>query len=804
MHRKFLVLLSVLFTLYNSLQAQEIRGKIVDSITKKPLPFVNIIYGQSNFGTTTNIDGNFTIDSNTPVKELRLSYLGYKPDTILLNPESANKKLEIKLEAKAYNLEEIVILPGENPANRIINKVVENRDMNNPEKMHSFSFTSYNKMIYKLGKDTLLHIDSTYIKNKLEKKLEKHHLLIIETVNEKEFLYPDKYKEEIVASKISGFSDPIFGLIASQVQSLSFYNDFFEILDKTYLNPISKNSTKRYFFLLEDTMYNEKNDTIFVVSFRPKKGKSFTGLKGFLHINTNKYAVQSVVAEPLEEDKGMLVEIKQNCEFVENKQWFPKELITNITFKEALASSGTEDYDLIALGSSYISNINLNPEVNKKDFNRVEVKIDENATDKSDNYWIDKRIQPLSEVETETYRIIDSISKAEKLEKKLAGLEAFMNLNIPLKCFNLPIVKIIDYNNYEGYRLGLGLMTNDKISKYFSVGGYFGYGFKDKEWKYGGDLILNLHKNSESKLHFAYLNDVVETAGYKFLETMDFTSTEIYRRYMIKDMDLIEKYEVSFSFLSFQYLQTQIFYNQSHITSTNDYTYEKSPTVFINDFTFNEIGLQFRYSYNEKFLQTLKAKYSMGTDYPIFYGNIIRGTNWLDGEYEYTKIEAKITKRFKFKTLGKTSLAATGGLIEGEAPLTKLYNGHGSYISFSIESENSFGTMRLGEFYADRFLSFFFKHDFGNILIKTEKFSPKFAIVTNYGIGSISNKAKHNTGIPVKSFDKGYYESGLLINNILNQSFIGLGFGLFYRYGPYTFLKTADNFAYKMSLTIGL
>ena len=380
-----------------------------------------------------------------------------------------------------------------------------------------------------------------------------------------------------------------------------------------------------------------------------------------------------------------------------------------------------------------------------------------------------------------------------------------MSLNIPVKCFDLPILKIIDYNRHEGYRLGLGLMTNNKISKYFSIGGYFGYGFKDKAWKYGGYLILNLHEESESKVHFSYSNDVVETAGYEFLGTMSFTGSEIYRRYMIKDMDLIEKYQVSFSFISFQYLQTQIFFNQSHITPTDNYTYETSPTVFENNFTFNEIGLRFRYAYNEKFLQTLKSKYTMGTDYPIFYGNIIKGTNWLDGEYEYTKFEAKITKKFTFKTLGKTSIAAVGGLVEGEeAPLTKLYNGHGSYESFTLESENSFGTMRMGEFYADRFLSFYFKHDFGNRLIKTKWFTPKFAVVTNYGLGSLSNKVKHITDTPLKSFDKGYYESGLLINNILNQSYVGFGFGLFYRYGPYTFLKTADNFAYKLTMTIGL
>ena len=112
--------------------------------------------------------------------------------------------------------------------------------------------------------------------------------------------------------------------------------------------------------------------------------------------------------------------------------------------------------------------------------------------------------------------------------------------------------------------------------------------------------------------------------------------------------------------------------------------------------------------------------------------------------------------------------------------------------------------MRLGEFYSDRFLSIFFKHDFGNILIKTNKFKPKFAVVNNFGIGELSSNSYHQSAEAIQSIEKGYYECGLLMNNILNQSFLGYGFGLFYRYGPYTFDKTADNFSYKLSLTIGL
>ncbi|NOQ24068.1 MAG: hypothetical protein GQ564_01790 [Bacteroidales bacterium] len=412
----------------------------------------------------------------------------------------------------------------------------------------------------------------------------------------------------------------------------------------------------------------------------------------------------------------------------------------------------------------------------------------------------EKKTQELSVIEKETVRIIDSISKAEKLER----FEVLTKGNIPVEWFNLPLNKLIDYNNYEGFRLGLGIMTNERFSNYFSVGGYFGYGFKDKDWKYGGDLILILHKESESKLHFSYMNDVIEKSAYSFLEILDFSTSEIYRSLMIKDMDLIKKYQVEYNALIFEYFRFNVYLNQSYVKATDDYSFGSTIASSTNNFSFNEIGIQFRYAYKEKFKQTTKTKYSLGTNYPILFGNLSKGTNWIDGEYEYTKIEAKITKTFKTKTFGKTKLALVGGLTKGNVPISKLYNGHGSHGSFSFEAENSFGTMRMGEFYSDRFFYVFLKHDFGSLIFNSEIFNPEFIVVNNFGIGELSQNTNHQTTAPIQSIEKGYYESGLLINNILNSSFSGIGFGLFYRYGSYSFTNTADNFSYKLTLTIGL
>ena len=58
-----------------------------------------------------------------------------------------------------------------------------------------------------------------------------------------------------------------------------------------------------------------------------------------------------------------------------------------------------------------------------------------------------------------------------------------------------------------------------------------------------------------------------------------------------------------------------------------------------------------------------------------------------------------------------------------------------------------------------------------------------------------------------KTLESGYYESGLIIDNILrvnilNLFYFGLGAGAFYRYGYYSFEKPIDNAAFKASFKV--
>ena len=57
---------------------------------------------------------------------IHISYLGYDSKSITLQPFN-NEIIEIELIQKSLTLSEVTVLPGENPAHRIIKNAIKNR-----------------------------------------------------------------------------------------------------------------------------------------------------------------------------------------------------------------------------------------------------------------------------------------------------------------------------------------------------------------------------------------------------------------------------------------------------------------------------------------------------------------------------------------------------------------------------------------------------------------------------------------------------------------------------------------------------
>lgn len=779
-----------------------VTGKVYDAQTRQPLAFVNIITNSSNIGTATDIDGEFQITSQNPIRFLSLTYVGYQPKYFYVKEET--RGLKIYLEKTSVELSEVVVVAGENPAHRIIKNVVANRKRNNPEKMSSFSYTSYEKLVFtidtlEINEEGTDPTDSSYIN--LKQFLNDKDFFILENVTERKFLAPDRNHEKIIASRVSGFRDPILVFLSTQLQSSTFYNELIRIADKNYINPISKGSTLKYSFRLEDTTYTARGDSVFVISYRPRINTNFDGLKGVLYINSFGWAIQNVIAEPSREEDGLAIKIQQMYALVDDTTWFPVQLNTDIIFNNVKVNN----FIPVGKGKHYIHDIVLNPDLVRRQFNQVSIEFDPNANNRSEAFWLSYRGDSLTKREQRTYQFIDSVGQEANLDKKAYTVKSLLRNRLPVGKIDVDLAKIGRYNNYEGLYLGLGLRTNRKLSQSFEAGGYWGYGFKDKRAKYGGDVAVTIDRYREIKMRLAYFDDVTETGGVKFYGDNDnVLNPDNFRNFLIKNMDQTERMHGSLSFRALRYGLFHASLTRDRKRVTNDYYFDAAsadPPDEKPEYIFTEFSAGIRYAYKEEFLVMPDSRISLGTNYPIVWFQYTRGLQGtLDGEFAYNKFDLRILKKFYLKYLGESNFELLAGFIDTPVPHTNLYNGRGSYRAFTIYAPASFATQRMNEFLSSRYVYLFYTHNFGHLLWRGKKFSPEFAIAANLGFGDLDHPEYHK-GVEFKTMEKGYFESGLLINNLLNMSGIyTIGVGAFYRYGAYHLPNTADNIAYKVTL----
>ncbi len=802
-------------------QTYQVKGKVLDKDTKAPLPFVNIIANKGYTGTATDIDGRFELRSQTPFTSLSLTYMGYEKKEVSLKPDQGFITIELK--ENTAELAEVTVLPGENPAHRIIKNAEKNRKLNNPENIDAFSYKTYSKFILSINTDsvdpsidtvTMEMGDTSYQRidssnYRLTRLVERQHLFMMETVTQRDFLAPSRDNETVLANRTSGFKNPLFSLIATEIQSFSFYDDYIEITGNEYLNPITPGSTSRYFFILEDTSYTATGDTVYVISFRPQPNYGFQPLQGVLSINARDWAVQSVIAEPFE-NTGIQVEIEQLYQRYGDHTWFPIQLNARLKLN-SISLNDAKPYGTLR---TYLKDINLNPELRKKDISRADLTISDKAVDSlsAENMLNIFRIDSLNSRERETYRVVDSIGKAENLDRNLKILATIATGKIPIYFFDLELDKLVRFNVYEGFRLGAGGHTNSFLSEWFKIGGYFGYGTRDRLLKYGWDTEVSLHKHSNLALKGGYQFDIFETGGVDFLlKPRTGLLADNYRIVYITQFDETSRYHVGFTYDPLPKLHSEIrFQRENRLTNGNYFfsTTDGAETVWQNGFNYSEVIASFRFSPNEKFIEGPGfGKITFDVKYPIVYLQYTRGLdNLLESDFAYDKLDARLEYSYKTVRAGTFSMAVQGGMIFTDLPLSKLFvstsnlTNYGGSIdrALNLADRNSFETMFFNEFFSDRYVEIFLRQDFKSLLFRRENFAPHIELVTRATWGSMNSPERHQ-GIDFDTLEKGYFESGIEINKLYNIAFAGLGLGFYHRYGAYARESFLDNSSIKLT-----
>ncbi|MFN8776182.1 MAG: DUF5686 family protein [Flavobacteriales bacterium] len=802
-------LLVVVFLNHTAVFAQMVSGRVTDVVSGEPLAFVAILEQGTSNGAYTDIDGYFTIRTPAAGARVRFQYVGYQPVSLTFGGQDP---WLIKMSMIGMTAPEVVVRPGENPAERIMRKVIEARDRNNPERRTSFSYDSYNKLVFTADIDSLRkkqqylsYEDSTT--RSMERYFSDKHLFLMESASRRRFLPPDRSEEVILGNRVSGLKNPAFALLGTQIQSFSFYGETVNIMDLQYLSPLCDAAISKYLFILEDTTLVE-NDTVFTISFRPRKGKNFKGMNGQLFVHTNGYALQNVIAEPAEADASLRIRIQQQYQLTP-AGWFPRQLNSFMRFPK-MNLNGAE---VVGFGKSYISNLSYDLNYRSRDFGPVVLMMAPDARTLSDSSWQALRTIPLDEKEENTYRTVDSLGRAQNFDKRFEKLLLLTTGKIPIGKLNFDLDRLTRFNDFEGLRLGGGVHTNEFLSRRFAAGGYYAYGFRDRAHKGGADLLVHIWRPRDVRFTISWQRDVMETGGRQLdpQRQFAFLTGDLYPLF-ISRMDQVEKSEITLSGRLIGNLSATTFFNLQDIrpfaTDLLQSSTDAIVSVGLPDIALTESGITLRWAPGERLVRTSRGEVRLGGKYPVTH---LRITQALDGvmgsTMSFTRYDAIIEKSFRFVHLGTLHVRLGGGLVPSDLPPSLLYNMRGSNnldyeegTFLGVVAQNTFETMRTNEFMHARYAALHIRHQFRDLLLSSGKFRPHLSIVHHMLIGDRAGESSFV--IRAREARRPFLESGLVIDRLIVSNLTGVGVGLFYRYGEYALDLPRDNFIGKLSLAM--
>lgn len=395
--------------------------------------------------------------------------------------------------------------------------------------------------------------------------------------------------------------------------------------------------------------------------------------------------------------------------------------------------------------------------------------------------------------------IINDSLKRQKFLKQIG------NGFFPTKLLNIDMRYLVKYNQYEGFRTGLGGVTSPHFSEKYRINSYLVYGFRDHRFKYriGGSFRIN--DATKTWVNLFYIDDLQETGSSKFLTDNRFFSffeprllnIDLFHKHITKAVSL--EHEFSFKLSSELELAT------SKIEPTYNYQFKVNDVTYRNfDITNIKLSLQWdpfdSRQIDENGTPTIKGGYPK---FSLQFSQSIR--NNIAGDFNFFKTDFRTIHRFIHNEQSFTEAVLATGLALGDTPLTHLYHAYPNNINketilqrFSVAGLNSFETMYFNEFFSDRFSILQVKHFVKPFRI-TKRFKPQLVLISRMAIGDMNNIERHED-ITFGTLSKGYSEAGFEINKLL----FGFGLSFAYRYGGYHLPSIGDNIAAKFTFNIAL
>ena len=694
LNKKLLLLISFVTLSLGALAQQfEVKGKITDS-DGQPIPFVSVFIKGTTKGVSANAEGAYSINVDRGLVTLTFTVVGFKTATQSIDVFN-NTTLNQTLQTEQFTLNSVVIKAnGEDPAYRIVRNAIKNR------KGYLEEVFAYSSDVYIKGMQKLVGAPKKFFGRDIQKTLNLDTnrngiLYLSESQSKFSYMKPDRIKEEMISSKISGRNNAFSFNKASDMRINFYQNLLLEnsgLSARSFVSPIADNAMFYYKYkLLGKT--EENGLTINKIEVTPRR-KNDPVFRGIIYIADDTWRLMGTDLN-LTKDAGInlidTLNIAQH--FIKiDKYYMPGNL--RFQFNGNVFGFKFQGYFI-----SFYSNYNINPKFEKGYFTAEILKITKAVNKKDSAYWANNRPIPLTEEERKDYIKKDSIALRMQSKAYLDSVEKANNNFTLGKIFITsyqindryhkryytfdPLIQSAFYNTVEGFAIKYGVTYRKQYenNKYLFIRPQARYGFANKRFTANvnayyyydptkragiglnfGSEIADLNNYGSMSLLSNTLNTLLFERNYPKFYKRDFITISTQRELATGlqaalSIDYSNNHALSNSTLyKFRDYKDRAFTSNNPLNPTDD-----SP--FFPDYKSTSVTASLTYTIGQKYITRPDAKIYTEAKYPRLSLRYKKGLNGVFGgetDYDLITFEA-YQERIGLGLFGYTSFVVGAG-----------------------------------------------------------------------------------------------------------------------------------------------
>jgi hypothetical protein len=786
----YLIISSLIFlSVCNSAQNYSVSGSIIDLETKEHLGFANIRVINSNLGTSSNKHGDYELKLSAGNYILVASYIGYISDTIRVELKSNLRDISFFLEPSKVDLPEITILPGENPAIRIIKKAIERKILRN-SLILQYEFEAYTKGVIITDQDLSGKGSGVSISIGSSDSSEMQIGGILENKSRSYFKKPDLVKDIIYARKqTSNFPPSVNTLTGGRIVQ-NFYSDDIRFFGKKIPGPLSDNSTDYYFFFIQDELSIDQK-RVFKIFITPDNS-SDPGFTGNLFITDSTFDLIKVDLQ-----LNRAANTGGIFDTVGISQQFRKyeKIMMPVDYRLYISANFLGIARFIIELNTVMQDYKINQEIDDSIFDKAVISVLTDADEKDFEYWQKSQTIPNTAEEVKAYSRIDSLSKIPlSIWDRFSPLSArislsdFFSVSAPLGMYH--------FNRVEGHSLDFGFFFEEAFEQRFNSSLLFSYGFSDKKLK--TDLSL-------SYLFGEYRTYSATLSVYDRINIL-FGESENYKDFTSSILALVSKYEFRDYYYSngFRFIldgeilpvvrlrggfENNTFRSASRNCDFSFFAknklYKENPPIYETKVNSITLGMTLDpRDYIEDGI--FRRRTSLGDSYFTFDLDVtFSGKRFLKSQLDFTTFKAELRGVINSFRSARTNIRIFGMYNDGYLPYQLLYSLPGNIDFTSVN--NSFRTLEINDVLGEKVVAVFIDQDWRDEIFKFLKipglkdWEIQLNTFLNIALSEIQNKSASILTNSINIFRHPFYEIGFGLGHVLVPLKIELGWKLNYR-----------------------